>query len=120
MYYGGLTKRFQKGTILATGLETSFGMFWQIMAGFCPCAKNLLEDKLKGFELFHWQRRCQHSLVLALLCYYHCSLLGRSIMKKNKWGKKKQKMHSLRRERAPRNLMLGSRSVLKEIRRGLL
>ena len=50
MYYRGLKQEVSEG-LLATGLETSFVMFWKIMAGFCPCAKNLPEDKLKGFGL---------------------------------------------------------------------
>lgn len=37
-------------------------------------------------------------------------------MKKNKWGKKKHKMRSLRRKRVPRNLLLEPWLVLKEMK----
>lgn len=87
---------------------------------FCPSAKNLLEDKLKGFGLISLAEKTSTQPGTGIVMLLLLLTLRQVYNVKEQVGKKKHKMHSLRRERAPRNLRLGSRFVLKEIRRGLV
>lgn len=101
---GAYSKRFQKGTILATGLETSFVMFWQIMARFCSCAKNLPEDKLKGFGLISLAEKASTQPGTGTVMLLSVLTLRQVYNEEEQVDKKKHEMHNSRRKRTPRNL----------------
>lgn len=63
--YGGPAQEVPEGTLLATGIETIFVIFWQRtwLAAFCLCPKPLPEAK---FEKFHLQWGVHENLILTL------------------------------------------------------
>lgn len=78
-----------------------------------PCSKSL-PGTFKLTVLAEEISR-QHSSEVLLLCGYQQTLLGRSIKKRNKWGKEKHKMYSFGRKGATGSVMVPG-PMLKRIK----
>ena len=74
----------------------------------------LPETKLKSCGLMALVEKISSQPNIDYVFGYLYTLSYRSAMKKNKWDNNKYKTYSLRRKRAPGNLMLEPRFVLKE------
>lgn len=63
-------KRFQRVTVLATGVRPFWNILAKNVAAFCPCLKNLPEAEFKINGLNFWRRKLQYSLILIMLHGY--------------------------------------------------